>query len=97
MPEPNAASAATDFPLALVQETVSFDDFTSALDGKAKRAKLSTSVSDSLVDVENLDEAGKLEKLIESQPHERTVGGIIESVISHPPAVPPLDIVSSPS
>ena len=90
------------------QETVSFDDFTSTLEtSEAKKAKLivekkelSGNGPESLVDIENLDDSRsslkKLDHLI-STPVERTVGGVSELVVSNPPPLPPLDLVSDPS
>ena len=59
-----------------------------------------TATSDSMVDIENVDDSNsslkKLDHLI-STPVERTVGGVSELVVSNPPPLPPLDLVSDPS
>lgn len=92
--------------LVYSQETVSFDDFTSTLDSSnPKKVKLSEKIevshtNDSLVDIENVEDSNsslkKLDHLI-SAPVDRTVGGVSELVVSNPPPLPPLDLVSDPS
>nr|CAB3225069.1 chromatin complexes subunit BAP18 [Phallusia mammillata] len=90
-------------------ETVSFNDFTSNLEIETKRQKVTSMTNsfnagnDSLVDVENLDEVNssfkKIDKYISEQPavESRTVGGVNELSVSHPPPMPPFDLVSDPS
>lgn len=55
--------------------------------------------TDSIVDVENLDDTASLKKIdqyMSSQPSldSRTPGGVSESAVSNPPPLPPLDLVS---
>ena len=65
-----------------------------------EKEKLSGNGNEALVDIENLDDSRsslkKLDHLI-GTPVERTVGGVSELVVSNPPPLPPLDLVSDPS
>uniref|UniRef100_H2Z164 Myb-like domain-containing protein n=1 Tax=Ciona savignyi TaxID=51511 RepID=H2Z164_CIOSA len=90
----------------LPAETVSFDDFTNTLEGTAgKKSRLSglkTSSDSGLVDVdvENFEDSNssvkKFDRFIGSQMESRTVGGLSELAVSHPPPLPPFDLVSDP-
>ncbi|XP_078488464.1 uncharacterized protein LOC144742393 isoform X2 [Ciona intestinalis] len=96
----------------LPAETVTFDDFTSTLDGnEAKKSRLSvgkhlntsstTHANDSgLVDVENLEESNssikKFDRFIGSQLERQSVSDLNELAVSNPPPLPPFDLVSDP-